>query len=624
MFDRIYELIRKGEVVLFCGAGMSIEAGYPSGWALAQTIFNSLTEAERSQINGELTLPDLSEAYIDLKLGKRNSLVQILKQEFSKEPKSLTLHESLMHAPQIKTIITTNYDTLFEKAYGEHAVVIRQNEDVPYMPTDKVQIIKIHGDLSLPDSVLISKSDYTRYFDTQKQELVWTLVKEKLATKNVLFAGYSLEDVNIESIITKITQQLGGNTREMFLLAPDLPELKVQSLSRKGVHYLNGKAGDFFKGLQQNIREHINADLTKGWVDAETFRKVLQLNKLNPKLRAVKEGYHVSGVEGIDRQVAGSVSFTIDQANKELIEKVQGLFKNGDLSEVVLDESNTQNLSVYINDIRFPGNEGDKLVFKPMPLASAEVDFVFNDGVEFEKISTKVYRSGNDVVFVVKLKTAELSLRLPASNLLNMSNFTSNITFKRDQDYLRPSDEIETYSFIHSLAASGGITIHGEKFGKLKFGMAVLDPMIEEAEKYLYYFKSLKVLEKYFDVRFGEINEITDKTFKVLENMLALAEDGQIISVWTEGLNCQVENAEGKEKFINELTKDREANIGYFGQQAETVELHGQELYLGYRTTRILEPYIENLERMRSDSTNQIIIKSAINEVLITFSKESS
>lgn len=623
MFERIHELIRKGEVVLFCGAGMSIEAGYPSGNALAKTIYDALTDDEREQISQQLTLPDLSEAYIDLKLGKRHALIQILKKEFSKEPTSLRLHQMLLHTPQIKTIITTNYDTLFERAYGDQAVVIKSNADVSYIPADKIQIIKIHGDLSVPDSVLISKSDYTRFFDSQKQELLWTLVKERLATKTILFAGYNLDDINIESIFTKITEQLGSDSREVFMLAPNLPQLKIQSLMRKGINYLDTTAGIFFEGLQQNIRENINDDLVNGWVDAETYRKVLQLNKLNPKLTAMKDRYSISGVEAIDKQVTGSISFSIDSGNRETLEKVRKLFKEGDLSELVLDKSNTSNLSMYLNGIRFPGSEGEQLIFKPAPLASSEVDFIFNDDAEFEKIKADIYRSGDDIVFVIQLRTAELLLRLPASNLLDLSNFNSNITFKHVPEFQRPSEEIETFSFIYSLGSSGGISIHGKNFGKMKFRMAVLEPMIKEAEKNLYYFRGLKTLEKYFDVRFEEVKEITEKTFHILNNMLALAEGCELTMVWNESLLVQSEDQKVKEKVIADMTGDVQKNVGFYGEEPELVELHGQELKLGYRQTRVLEPFIENLEAVRVDPGVTIKIKSATDQVLITYSQHA-
>lgn len=42
MFSRLFELIRKEDIVLFIGAGFSLKAGYPGGNRLAEIIYNDL------------------------------------------------------------------------------------------------------------------------------------------------------------------------------------------------------------------------------------------------------------------------------------------------------------------------------------------------------------------------------------------------------------------------------------------------------------------------------------------------------------------------------------------------------------------------------------------------------
>jgi NAD-dependent SIR2 family protein deacetylase len=624
MYERIYELIRKGEVVLFCGAGMSIGAGFPSGNSLAASIYDTLSPGERSQIGSSLSLADLTEAFIDLKLGKRHALVEILKEIFNKEPNSMDLHNRVTQVPQIKTVITTNYDTLFERAYGTAAVTVKENVDVAYIPSEKVQIIKIHGDLSVPDSILICRSDYTRYFDTNVRQLVWTLVKERLSTKTILFMGYSLEDSNIESIFKKISEQLGSNLRECFLLAPSLPKLKIDKLTRMGIHYLDGTAEDFITGLQENIRENINDDLKKRWVDAETYRKVLEQHSLNPKLTAKEGKFVVSGVDGIDQIANGKITFSVNRSNKELIEKVRNLFTKGELSELVLDQDNTVNLSLYLNDIRFPGSPGEQLIIKPAPVASSDIDFLFDNGKEFERIKTEIYKSGENAVFLIYLKTAKLKLTMPFVDLLDISKFSSNVTYSHCAEYQRPNDEIETFEFLHALGSSGGITVHGAKLGSYKLNMPTTAQMVDEAEKYLYYFRSLKTIEKYFKVKFDKIGEITDKTYVVLNNMLALAEDEKLTVRSTDSITITNTDPVTRQQVIDHVTRNEHGGIGMKGEAFETVNLHGQDLQLGYRQTELVEPYIDHLEKVLSDPNFNIEIRSARDERVITFNQNSS
>ena len=112
--ERIFELIRKEEAALFVGAGMSLYAGYPSGAKLAEILFNSLTTDLQNQLEFSTNLPKLAEDIYYLKGGNKNYLIETLKNEFQKEPTSIETHQLLAKIPQIKTIITTNYDTLFE------------------------------------------------------------------------------------------------------------------------------------------------------------------------------------------------------------------------------------------------------------------------------------------------------------------------------------------------------------------------------------------------------------------------------------------------------------------------------------------------------------------------------
>jgi NAD-dependent SIR2 family protein deacetylase len=281
-------------VVLFCGAGMSMYAGYPSGYQLSQLIYDQLTAAEADEIGKGLTLPDLTEELVNLRMS-RNSLIALLKGIYAKAPADQSLHLKLAGIAHVKTIITTNYDQLFELAFGEDCSLIRSSVDLPYLKKGKPEVFKIHGDLSAPDSILITKTDYTRFFDSQKEDVLWTVVKERIATHHVLFIGYNLDDVNMESIFRKMKENLGDNHKELFLLAPALKLPKTQRLIKDGIHYIDSTAEIFFDGLLANIKDHIYEDFQQKWCGPDTFRIFLQMNDLAPTLKT--EGRCTSGFE---------------------------------------------------------------------------------------------------------------------------------------------------------------------------------------------------------------------------------------------------------------------------------------------------------------------------------------
>jgi NAD-dependent SIR2 family protein deacetylase len=189
--ERIFELIRKEEMILFAGAGLSLYAGYPSGNSLARIMYDNLTLTQRNAIDFTPDLLKLAEDIYNLKSGNKNYLIEILKREFQKDPVSTEIHNILAKIPQIKTVITTNYDTLFETT-NKNLEVIRRSSDYSIANLKKQQLFKIHGDLSDTKNIILTKSDYNNFFIENKDETVfWTAVKDRLASNHILFIGYA-------------------------------------------------------------------------------------------------------------------------------------------------------------------------------------------------------------------------------------------------------------------------------------------------------------------------------------------------------------------------------------------------------------------------------------------------
>ena len=146
----------------------------------------------------------------------------------------LYIHNSLKNIPQIQTIITTNFDDLFEKAYGNDIEVIIRDESIAtafsLINSDKVKLFKIHSDFTNPDLIIITKSDYLKFFDSDIYRPLWTEIKSIIAKKSIFFVGYSLEDPNIQFIFDKIIEKLGQFSNECFLAIPQfimIPENKT-------------------------------------------------------------------------------------------------------------------------------------------------------------------------------------------------------------------------------------------------------------------------------------------------------------------------------------------------------------------------------------------------------------
>ena len=101
-------------------------------------------------------------------------------------------------------IITTNYDKLLESSSSEfrnqYDVIIT---DKNLLESEKSKyIIKMHGDVLFPDTIVLKEQDYLDY--SQNHVLIELFVKALLADHTILFLGYSLNDYNIKLIISWI------------------------------------------------------------------------------------------------------------------------------------------------------------------------------------------------------------------------------------------------------------------------------------------------------------------------------------------------------------------------------------------------------------------------------------
>lgn len=290
--QRLFELIRREEVVLWIGAGFSKYAGYPIGNTLADKILSLCTSDELDAVAKNTNLQDISSNFVSFRGGSRNQLLETLRQIFiDTKPTTTEYHNKLAQIPHIKTVITTNYDTLLEEAYRERARKVVVDADVAYVRNEMTSIIKIHGDFSHLDSIVITKEDYTKFYNTDYNTPIWHLLKERLVTKNIVFLGYGLEDSNINAILDKIEHSLGRNRKEAFFIAPNLPSLKQNELVRKGVTYINATGEEFIELLIQDIDSNILHDIQRKIVSVDTANKYIELKNIYLGLKPHHQGY---------------------------------------------------------------------------------------------------------------------------------------------------------------------------------------------------------------------------------------------------------------------------------------------------------------------------------------------
>src|SRR5207248_3039437 len=108
------------------------------------------------------------------------------------------------HVAAVQTfrfIVSKNWDLLFEAAYcqiNQGYQILSSEEDAPNFSYDQHNLLKIHGSVDRPLTLVATTDDHEAYPDTHPRLL--ERVGELLWNNTVLFVGYSLRDEHVRRL----------------------------------------------------------------------------------------------------------------------------------------------------------------------------------------------------------------------------------------------------------------------------------------------------------------------------------------------------------------------------------------------------------------------------------------
>lgn len=207
-FDREIEAFIKSfvkdlderNVAIFAGAGMSKAVGYVN-WP---ELLSDIAEEIGLSVNKEHDLISLAQYHVNHK-GSNAGLAKKILQEFSEQAEESESHRILSRLP-IPTYWTTNYDGLIENTLEKAFKVVDTKHSISQLanakPKRDVVVYKMHGDVTLPQEAIISKSQYESYFKTH--EAFITALSADLIAKTFLFIGFSFTDPNLDYVLSRL------------------------------------------------------------------------------------------------------------------------------------------------------------------------------------------------------------------------------------------------------------------------------------------------------------------------------------------------------------------------------------------------------------------------------------
>jgi hypothetical protein len=225
--------LEEGYAAIFAGAGLS----QPSGFVNWKELLREIAKELGLDVDLESDLIALAQYHVNTRAG-RSQLNRLLIEEFTKDAEITENHKLVANLP-LRTVWTTNYDSLIEESFREvHKrpdVKITQDNLAITFPKRDVTIYKMHGDVSQPQEAVLTKEDYEVYND--KRALFSDLLKGDLISKTFLFLGFSFTDPNIDYILSRIRNLLGQNQRQHYCVMKRLQKPKAGNKAKAQYEY---------------------------------------------------------------------------------------------------------------------------------------------------------------------------------------------------------------------------------------------------------------------------------------------------------------------------------------------------------------------------------------------------
>ena len=248
----LIELVASGEAMLMVGSGSSARVRYVTWDGLLQELENLANRCgaglDQTRKGDALAYAEDIKSHIKNKTGDLGRYYALLDELFKpKSPAYDEFHRMLVDLP-FRGILTTNYDTVLEAALlGKKIEAEREGKQIhpidesplvigpdaprlihefllsrhndPHIPQ---RIAHLHGIYRYRESIILSVCDYIKNYglrveqpdEDQETEDKWTfhrkLLWAVLATRRVVFVGFSMEDPYFKKMLEIVSADLWG------------------------------------------------------------------------------------------------------------------------------------------------------------------------------------------------------------------------------------------------------------------------------------------------------------------------------------------------------------------------------------------------------------------------------
>lgn len=197
-----------------------------------------------AEIGKELGAPDTADFLVlaqvfSSKPSGRNRLIKMLQKYLDVDLEPTSAHKLIAKLP-VSTYLTTNYDRLLDDALRREKGDITPicfNSAIPYQSAQKVKYFKLHGDIKLPNTIVLTKADYRDFL--RKNASIRNELKHLFATKVFLFVGYSHRDPDIDSLMDDVIFELGEHKPPIYSTHFNCSPFEEECFNARGINVIN-------------------------------------------------------------------------------------------------------------------------------------------------------------------------------------------------------------------------------------------------------------------------------------------------------------------------------------------------------------------------------------------------
>lgn len=262
--SKLKKAIDQDDLVIYCGAGISIKSGIPN-WS---KLYKKLIGSGKNILFRKYDQPEVLEL-LTSKDDMASNIYNAFRKEFRK--KSLNNSPNSYHFSLLRIesdhIWTTNYDKFFEQAIeksGKDYVFIKSDEDILSNLGHEKWFVKMNGDFEETNankyddgSIIFTQSHFDSYEEERTE--IWRHFEDDFRNKCILFVGTSMNDPALLRILRLARRKVISPSYNHFLLSSvgdDPVKSHFKSYERDNLNKLKIRTLNFdnYSGVEKFVR----------------------------------------------------------------------------------------------------------------------------------------------------------------------------------------------------------------------------------------------------------------------------------------------------------------------------------------------------------------------------------